>query len=91
MFVLMIMVVLIVRVCRIGLLLGSLIHLCHLGRGQNPCLPKAFVFRALFATSAAAVYVSLLLYEPSIDRVKPAHVHNLTSTTRPVQTVPQAA
>ena len=58
-----------------GLLLCSLIRLCHLSRGQIHAFQEASVVcRVVRNALASAVYASLLLYEPSIERVKPQAV-----------------
>ena len=55
-----------------GLLLRSLMGVCHLSRGQIHAFQETSVFcRAPHATRYERGYALLLLYEASVDRVKP--------------------
>ena len=60
-----------VCMCHFGLLLGSLICLCHLSRGQVLAFQETSVSAAPHAMCYQRGYASLLLYEASVERVKP--------------------
>ena len=64
----------IVRLLYCGLLLGSLICLCHLSRGQVHAFQETSVSVAPHAMRYERGYASLLLYEASVERVKPRAV-----------------
>jgi hypothetical protein len=62
----------IVRVRQFRLLLGNLIRLCHLSRGQSYAFQGRLCMPARLAHGAErAVYASYLLYESSLWGVKP--------------------
>ena len=60
-----------VRIRCFGLLLGSLISLCHLSRGQIHAFQETSVSAAPHAMRYERGYASYLLYEASVERVKP--------------------
>src|SRR5258707_11736533 len=75
--VLMIMIMLVIMmvivcICYVGLLLRSLICLCHLSRGQVHAFQETSVSAAPHAMRYQRGYASYLLYEASVERVKPA-------------------
>jgi hypothetical protein len=75
--VLMIMLMLvIVRIRYFGLLLRSLICVCHLSRGQIHAFQETSVSAAPYAMRYERSYASLLLYEASVERVKPRAIHH---------------
>ena len=85
--VLMLMIVIMrMLVCRCYFgLLGSLIRLCHLSRGQIHAFQEASLSVASFRNAlTGAFYASLLLYEASIERVKPCAKPDHSSKLKPV-------
>jgi hypothetical protein len=71
----------IVRIRYFRLLLGSLICVCHLSRGQVHAFQKTSVSAAPHAMRYERGYASYLLYEASVERVKPRII--LDSRARP--------
>ena len=61
----------IVRIRHFRLLLGSFICLCHLSWGQVLAFQETSVSVAPHAMRYERGYASLLLYESSVERVKP--------------------
>ena len=75
--VLMIVIMLvIVRIRDFGLLIRSLICVCHLSRGQIHAFQETSVSAAPPAMRYERGYASLLLYEASVERVKPRAVRH---------------
>ena len=74
-----------VRIRCFGLLLGSLISLCHLSRGQIHAFQETSVSAAPHAMHYERGYASYLLYEASVERVKPRAVPH--SRPRPGSTI----
>ncbi len=91
--VLMLMIMLvIVRIRYFGLLLRSLICVCHLSRGQIHAFQETSVSAAPHAMRYQCGYASLLLYEASVERVKPRAVpHSSSESGIPLKTILRAS
>src|SRR5258708_10238944 len=83
----MIMCVL-MRIRCFGLLLGSLICLFHLSRGQVHAFQETSVSAAPHAMRYQRGYASYLLYEASVERVKPrAAAHSRPRLASTIKTI----
>jgi hypothetical protein len=71
----------IVRIRYFGLLLGSLICVCHLSRGQVLAFQETSVSAAPHVMHYERGYATYLLYEASVERVKPRAFPSLSPAT----------